>query len=209
MFDTGVRVSELIRMTCRYLPDASDYPEGFNYYPLRVPGSKPYDGGNYKMRDTIISRPALARIQRYHSTAEYRLAKGWNMFDPNKPIFLNVHGEPLSKQSFYDGVKAAWSRQGENPDEIYPHRLRHGTGYSVLKSEFGKELLDNLLILKGMLGHESIKTTEIYSSIPIVIVQSLSNRQEVKFRYEEADEIYRATYLPGYKNIQKRGRRKC
>lgn len=209
MFDTGVRISELIRLTRQHLPDESHYPDWFNYYPLRVPGSKPFDGGNYKMRDTIISRPMLARIRRYHSTPEYRLAKDWDVYDPDKPIFLNVNGEALSKHSIYDGVKTAWKRQGENPSEIYPHRLRHGTAYSVLKSELGKELLDNLLILKGMLGHESIKTTEIYSSIPIVVLQSLTACQEVKFRYEEADEIYRVTYLAAYKNTQKRGRRKC
>lgn len=107
MFDTGVRISELIRITRRYLPDPNNYPEEFNYYPLRVPGSKSSSKNTFKMRDTIISRPMLARIRRYHSTSEYMLAKDWKMYDPDKPIFLNVNNKALSKQSVYDGIKAS------------------------------------------------------------------------------------------------------
>lgn len=207
IFDTGVRISELIRFKQKHLPSLEDYPAGANYYLLRVSGSKSYDGNTFKMRDTIISRPMLARLQRYHSTPEYKLARSWNLYDPEKPVFLNVKGEPLSKSSVYKTIKSAWIRQGGAPEKASPHRLRHGTAFSVLRSEFGRELLDNLLILKGMFGHEDIKTTEIYSQIPIVVMQFLASRQDIRLRYEEADQIYQLTYLPGYKHIEKRGRR--
>lgn len=71
MFDTGVRISVLGRLTTRMLPRESDWPESVNYYPLIVPGSKPYRGNEFKFRYTIVSRPMLARIRRYHATPTY------------------------------------------------------------------------------------------------------------------------------------------
>jgi integrase/recombinase XerD len=208
MFDTGVRVSEMIRLTQKQLPKENDYPKGVNYLCLHIEGSKSYDGSQFKMRDTIISRPMLSRIRRYHSSLNYKLAKDWSLDDPEKPVFLNVNGEKLTKDAIYDCIKTAWKRQGGESDEMSPHRLRHGTAYSVLTSEYGKELLDNLIILKGMLGHSDIRTTEIYSSIPIVVTQSLCRKEDIKARYEEAGEIYQSTYLPHYKHTEKRGHKK-
>lgn len=209
MYDTGVRVSELIRLTNQLLPNENDWPEEVNYYPLVVPGSKSYDGDKYKYRYTIISRPMLARVRRYQSNQSYVFAAGWSMFDPHKPVFLNTHGDALTVDSVQKAIKAAWVRQGRNKDEMSPHRLRHGTAYSVLQSEFGKELLDNLLILKNMLGHESIRTTEIYTSIPINALRSLAGKQQVRLKYEEAQQIYDATYLPARLHRERRGHGKC
>jgi integrase/recombinase XerD len=208
MYETGVRVSELVRLARSCLPNESDWPDYVNYYPLLVPGSKPYRGGKHKFRYTIISKPALARVNRYHSSLAYKLAKGWSMFDQEKPLFLNVNGERLTEAAVYKGIKAAWLRQGGNPTEMSPHRLRHGTGFSVLRSEFGRDLLDNLLVLKGMLGHADVKTTEIYASIPIAALQSIRDHKQVHPRYAEADEIFRATYLPARLQTEKRGHRK-
>jgi integrase/recombinase XerD len=207
LFDTGVRVSELTRLTNNLLPNESDWPKDVNYYPLKVPGSKPYDGSKYKYRYTIISRPVLARVRRYHSSQEYTLSK-WRIYDPYKPTFLTVHGEALTVDSVQQSINAAWIRQGRNHKEISPHRLRHGTAYSVLQSEFGKELLDNLLILKSMLGHERINTTEIYTSIPIAALRSIGGKQQIRFKYEEAQQIYDATYLPARMHKERRGHSK-
>ncbi|HWT03139.1 MAG TPA: tyrosine-type recombinase/integrase [Pyrinomonadaceae bacterium] len=206
MYDTGVRVSELVRLTNRYLPQESDWPEEVNYYPLLVPGSKPYDGRKYKYRYTIISRPVLARVRRYHATPEYIMAKAADMPGPDKPVFLNVHGGPLTKDSVQKGIRDAWLRQGGRFREVSPHRLRHGAAFSILQSEFGKELLDSMLILKGVLGHSQLSTTEIYSAIPVTALQSVAGRREVRLKYREAQDIYDATYLPRYMNTERRGR---
>lgn len=206
-YDTGVRVSELIRLTNRYLPDESHWPEEVNYYPMLIPGSKARNG-KFKFRYTIISRPMLARVRRYHAGLRYKSAKRWAMDDREKPVFLNVRGTELTEDSIYKCIKEAWIRQGGDPTQVSPHRLRHGTAYSVLRSELGKRFHDKLLVLKGLLGHASISTTEIYSAIPIAALESLYGDGQSKLRYAEADEIYQATYLPEYKNVEKRGHRK-
>jgi integrase/recombinase XerC len=203
MYDTGIRVSELVRLSCNALPNESDWPDEVNYYPLLIPGSKPYDGSKFKYRFTIISRPMLARVRRYHSSARYTLVKGWGVFEPEKPMFLTTHGRPLTIDSVQKAIKAAWTRQGGSEREMSPHRLRHGTAFSVLQSEFGKELLDKMLVLKSILGHSNISTTEIYSAIPITALQSLKGKRHVRF--EEAQRIYEDTYLPERSHKERRG----
>jgi integrase/recombinase XerD len=207
IYDTGVRVSELIRLTNKYLPDERDWPEEVNYYPMLIPGSKAR-GGKIKYRYTIISRPMLARVRRYHATLGYKLAKNWGMYADEKPTFLNVHGEKLTRDSVYKGIRDAWERQQMTATGVSPHRLRHGAAYSVLRSELGKKLLDKMLILKSMLGHASISTTEIYAAVPVAALESLCRGQQAKIKHAEADEIYKATYLPGHKHVERRGHNK-
>jgi integrase/recombinase XerC len=205
MYDTGVRVSELVRMTNDLLPKEKDWPEDVNYYPLLVPGSKPYDNRPYKYRYTIISRPMLARMNRYHATTPYLFAKDFSLYDPNRPSFLNVHGRPLSKDSVQKAIDDAWLRQGGNASEMSSHRLRHGLALSILRSELGKDLHDNFLILKNMLGHARISSTEIYAAIPIAALRSLMGKQQVRLKYDEAEQILAATYLPLNQHKERRG----
>lgn len=205
MYDTGVRVSELVRMTNDIMPNESDWPEDVNYYPLLVPGSKSRDSRKPKYRFTIISRPVLARINRYHSTPKYLFARGFSLYDPTRPTFLNTRYKPLSIDSVQKAISDAWKRQGGNPKEISPHRLRHGTAVSILRSELGKELHDNFLILKSMLGHAHISSTEIYAAIPIAALRSLMGKQQIRLKYDEAQQIYDATYLPIHQHKEKRG----
>lgn len=205
MFDTGVRVSELVRLTNRYLPEERDWPDGANYYILEVPGSKSYDRSKYKFRYTILSRPVLARVRRYQSTHEYMLTKDWGIYNPDKPVFLNVFGEELSIDSVQKCIEAAWARQGRLKNEMSPHRLRHGMAYSVLRGEFGKELLDSLLVVKSSLGHARMKTTEMYTSIPVTALRSLADKQQIRLKHEEAQRIYDATYLPARAHKERRG----
>lgn len=210
IYDTGVRVSELVRMTKGCLPSEDNWPADVNYYPLLVPGSKARRGQKVKNRYTILSRPMLARVRRYHSSRQYALAGNWSLFDPEKPLFLNVHGGHLTENSIRKTIKSSWSRKVGSAvsENVGPHRLRHGTGLSVLLSEFGKDLVDNLIILKSMLGHEHIQTTEVYASIPIAALQSIMGERKVRLRFEEADRIYQSTYLPVSKHTEKRGYRR-
>jgi hypothetical protein len=65
--------------------------------------------------------------------------------------------------------------------------------------------LDNLLILRGMLGHNQIETTERYAHIPIVAV--LKDRAVVE-RYAEAERIYEQTIRYPKDETERRGRQR-
>jgi integrase/recombinase XerC len=47
IYDTGVRISELVRLRRSCLPDEDSWPKDVNYYPLMVSGSKPREKAVY------------------------------------------------------------------------------------------------------------------------------------------------------------------
>lgn len=202
IFDTGVRVSEVARVLKTDLPDWRHYPEGQMYFPLLVRGSKGR-GGNIKERYTIISRPLLSRIARHHNTKGYLF--NFDFDEREKPALLNVFSERWTE----DAIEAliARGRDRARLAAASAHRLRHGTSYSILRSEHGKTLLDNLLVLQRVLGHNKIETTEIYTHIPAPVLQQLRSnygQPEFQTRYEEAQQIFDSTYLPEKKEPPKR-----
>lgn len=204
MFDTGVRVSELCRINRDALPDLRLWPEQ-PYYPIAIPGSKGRHGSHIKLRESIISHAMLTRIRKYHHSRAYYGARGWTTEDPSKPLFLSVNGQRLTGSGVRKSLQAAAKRQQLDPSSVSPHRLRHGAGFSVLRSDLGPTLLDNLLILRGMLGHNQIETTERYAHIPIVAV--LKDRAVVE-RYAEAERIYEQTIRYPKDETERRGRQR-
>lgn len=201
IFDTGVRISELCRLNRSTLPLATDWPVQ-PYYPLKVAGSKGRTGDRIKMRETVISHPMLVRVRKYHKTRAYLSAIDWAHDDPSKPMFLSVNGDRLSSSGVQKAISTAGEKQAMPHGSISPHRLRHGAAFSVLRSDLGPQLIDNLLILRGMLGHNQITTTEAYANIPLAAI--LKDRSVIA-RHVEAQEIFDATFLYPREELENRG----
>jgi integrase/recombinase XerD len=202
IYDTGMRISEVSRVRKTDLPDWRHYPNGQMYFPLLVKGSKGR-GGKFKERQTIITKALLARIARHHNTKAYMF--NFDFEDNEKPALLNVFGEPWTDDAIEALIRRA--RDRARFSEASAHRLRHGTAYSVLKSEHGQSMLDNLIILQKMLGHNNIDTTQIYTNIPApVLAQIRSNYGQAEFqtRFEESQLIFDRTYRPEKKEPPKR-----
>jgi integrase/recombinase XerD len=194
MYDTGLRISEVPRVLLVDLLDWHHYPDGQMYFPLLVRGSK---GRNRQIKEryTIISRPMLSRLAKYHNTHGYLF--NFDFEEKEKPALLNVFNEAWTEKSLQAVISRA--RDRAKMLKASPHRLRHGTAYSVMGSEHGKSLLDCLVVVQQMLGHTDIKTTERYSDIPAVIIRQImesQSTQDVKTRYEEAQRILDSTFLP-------------
>lgn len=206
MFDVGARISEVLRLRWCDLPDEREYAQGAKYFPLKVFGSKGR-GGNIKERISIISSPVLARIRRYHNSPGYRFSPHFKFDDKTKPVFLSANNSLLSARNFNEQVRAAARRAGLNPAEFSAHKFRHGAAYSILKSELGNDYLDKLALVQQLFGHQQIRTTEIYASIPPAILEQLNNNKTVVSKYEESKQIYEATYLPPARHLERRGHR--
>jgi integrase/recombinase XerD len=205
MYDTGMRVSEVARAKLIDLPNVDEYPDDTDYYPLFVRGSKGR-GGKVKERYTIISRPMLSRLRLYHNTPAYRDCIQWKLED--KPLLLNADGNELTSGGLRKAIRDARARS-DIVEKLGPHKLRHGTAFSVMSSDLGDTLVDNLLLVKSLLGHSKLSTTEkTYTVIPAPVLHQIreANKQAGRSRIDDANDILKATYLSRQKHTaHKRG----
>lgn len=206
LFDSGLRVSEVQRVTKDDIDALDRFPDEVNYLPLLVRGSKGRYGNQIKERYSLISRAVYERIKRYHSTLHYKAA--WPV-DGAKPAFLNTQKAPLTKKAITKQIGDAAKRAGFPPRTVSPHRLRHGTAHSILQGESGQDFLEKLVLVQMQLGHADISSTEGYAHLGPYIMAKLSalnDNEEVKARFQEAQEIYDLTYLAAKFHRERRGR---
>ena len=146
LFSCGLRVSELVNLR---FSDVS-----LNDKFLRIVGK-----GN-KERLVPISDAALREMQLW-------------LFDRNlmkvKPgeqeyVFLNRRGAHLTRTMILVMIKRTAEEAGITKT-VSPHTLRHSFATALLKGGA------NLRAIQEMLGHENIKTTQIYTHIDITILR--------------------------------------
>jgi len=190
LYDLGLRVSELVRVTKDDIDELEHLPAELAYLPLMVRGSKG-SAGEIKERTVIITRAVYARIKKYHSSPRYRFAS----YKGVKPAFLNTHDRPMTIKGIQKLIADAARRVGFKSKTVSPHRLRHGTALTFLTGELGDDHVQKLMLIKEQFGHELISTTNIYAGVsPVLFLDELGARY-VKPRYLEAKKIYEATYL--------------
>jgi len=142
LYATGMRVSELVRLTFAQL----NLSAGF----VRVYGKG--------AKERLIPLGDLAReyLERYLREARPILSQGRD----TPFVFLNRHGQPLTRQRFWQIIKDYARRVGIT-SEISPHVLRHSFATHLL--ERGADLR----AVQMMLGHASLATTQIYTHLDV------------------------------------------
>lgn len=208
LFDTGIRVSEVPRILKSDIPDLSQYGDGDVYFPLVIRGSKG-SGGNIKMRTTYITRPMIQRINQLHNRNKVYL-KAKATYKNDIPCFLNVHGNRLTKNAISNLLRKSSLRAGLDPKMYSSHKYRHSFAVSVLNSEYDKELTNKLVMTREALGHNDIRTTQIYTSIHTGTLNKLRKDNEkikIVFRFEEAQKILDCTFKPQKHHTERRGRK--
>lgn len=181
LFDSGLRRSELPRVTLADINAAIKFnseefvasehanPVTPQYSPLFVKGSKGR-ANQIKPRWTLVSKPTLMRIRKYHSSPLYKRHSRKYTDPDSTPAFFNAQGLPFSAKSISKLVERLSKRaitNGALSKSISPHKLRHGNAYAILQSEdLGVDFLDRLVIVQKNFGHNQLSTTEMYTSIP-------------------------------------------
>jgi integrase/recombinase XerD len=139
LYATGMRVSELVSLDC------GDVNVDDDVVKCRGKGDKqrqiPF---GQKARDALLHYIASGRTQ--------LLGKR-----ENAALFLNHHGDRLTRQGFWLIIKS-YARQA-GIEKITPHTLRHS---------FATHLLSNgadLRSVQELLGHSSIATTQVYTHV--------------------------------------------
>jgi integrase/recombinase XerC len=149
LYSTGIRVSELV---------------GLNVDDLDMDGEAMHvRGKGRKERLVPLGSHARQAIARYVDLLRQdpRFRQLWNPDGtpvPDRPLFLNKHGERLSSRSVRRKLDKYLRMVGLDPT-ISPHTLRHS---------FATHLLDNgadLRSVQELLGHQSLSTTQVYTHL--------------------------------------------
>jgi len=140
MYASGLRISEVIQLQLAgvFLEDSF----------LRVRGKG--------RKERIIPFGAAARdkLSAYLERDRPALVKN----NSDDFVFLNYHGQPLTRQGLWKIIKAYGRKVGVGA-VLTPHVLRHSFATHLVES--GADLRSVQL----MLGHASISTTEIYTHV--------------------------------------------
>lgn len=143
LLNTGMRVSELVQLD----HFSVQMSEGATHVTVIGKGNKE--------RVLKLNRTAEQALTAY-LTDRKALAKSGQ-----DALFVNRFGTRISRKAVYDIVKK-YVRIAKLPPKaasISPHKLRHTLATMLLKNG------ENLRVVQEILGHSSIKTTEIYTHV--------------------------------------------
>lgn len=138
LYATGIRVTELVNL------DVGDVNLDLGY--IKCNGNKE--------RIIPIGKIALNALKVYINNFRKEFVKD----ESEKALFLNFHGERMTRQGFWKIIKH-YATKANIEKEITPHTLRHS---------FAAHLIENGADLKSvqqMLGHSDISTTQIYAEM--------------------------------------------
>ena len=140
LYSSGLRVSELLNLEVNNIDFEMNFVRCF--------------GKGSKERVVPLSDIATNALSDYINVYRNTLVKN----KVTNVLFLNSRGEKLSRQGFFKILKQLALEKNINKD-ISPHVIRHS---------FATHLINNgadLRSVQTMLGHENIKTTQIYTHV--------------------------------------------
>lgn len=139
LYASGMRVSELVSLNLEdILKDG--YVRAF--------------GKGHKERIIPIHQRAVLAVDEYLKSGRPSLAAGRG----EKALFLNRRGERLTRQGFWQILKA-YAKSAELGDDVTPHTLRHSFATHMLSG--GADLRS----VQELLGHANISTTQVYTHL--------------------------------------------
>ncbi|WP_165423734.1 tyrosine recombinase [Ktedonosporobacter rubrisoli] len=147
LYSTGMRASEIVSLNMADCEIA------------RARVLCPVHSGQLKRERVLpLSSLAIEAMQRYLTDGRPRLARRTG----ESALFLNHHGERLTRQGFWLIIKG-YARQAGITD-LTPHMLRHSFAFLMLQE--GKELR----FVQELLGHAHISTTQVYRHLALATV---------------------------------------
>ena len=140
MYASGLRVSELVNLNVNDINLTDEYVRIFRK--------------GKKERIVPFSESTTKLLDKYINIYRNSLLKGYL----TDKLFISSYGKGMTRQGFFKNLKLIAKNKGITKD-FSPHTLRHS---------FATHLIENgadLRSIMELLGHENIKTTQIYTHI--------------------------------------------
>lgn len=143
LYDSGCRVQELANLRVRDVV-------------VDNPAVLILTGKGNKVRRVPLMKNTLTLLQHY--LQEHSLDKDWKK---DYPLFINKQRNKLTKEGIAyiisQYVGSARRMSASMPEKVTPHMFRHSKAMHLLQAGV------SLIYIRDFLGHEDIKTTEIYA----------------------------------------------
>ena len=144
LYSTGIRVSELIGIRVKDLS-------------LHEPHTLLVHGKGKKSRYVPLMKDSIPIIQDYLKMMGYQSPEKLDEW-----LFINHMGRQFTRQGVNYIIKkyGAMARESSPdliPDSLSPHKMRHTAAMELVDSGV------DLIYIRDLLGHVSVKTTEIYA----------------------------------------------
>lgn len=147
LYGTGMRISELVRLS---LADLAQLDDGI----LRAFGK------GSKERIVPVGRFARQALAAWLAAAGRgtMAPERWATRDDAEAVFLNQRGRRLTRQGAWLILRGHGDRAGLR-DRLWPHVLRHSCATHML--DHGADIR----VVQELLGHASIATTQVYTRV--------------------------------------------
>ncbi|NSY40130.1 tyrosine-type recombinase/integrase [Leisingera sp. ANG59] len=149
---TGLRISELTNVRVR------DISQDGGQILVRGKGNK----------ERIVFVPNRELQEELKHFLEARYAQGGS----SAPLFLNTEGRRLRSATFRKRLRALSRRLGIEP-HLTPHRFRHSAATLLIEEGI------DIRMVQALLGHASLRTTEIYVRVSNTALQNALERADV------------------------------
>ncbi|WP_371764257.1 tyrosine recombinase XerC [Massilia sp.] len=150
LYSSGLRVSELAGLDVHHVPARDGQPASLGWLELEAQEVVVTGKGN-KMRRVPVGGPACAALEAW-------LAVRPPARDGSAALFLSARDTRISPRVVQYRLKAHAHKAGM-PVHVHPHVLRHSFASHVLQSS------GDLRAVQELLGHASITSTQIYTSL--------------------------------------------
>ena len=144
LYDTGLRVSELVYLNMREV----DLAQGA----LRVTGK------GQKQRIIPFGEYAQEALDDYMEVTRAQLLARSGGIRTSSYVFVTRRGSAMTRQAFWKNIKK-YALLANITKDISPHKLRHSFATHMLERGM------DLRIVQTLLGHSDISTTQIYTHV--------------------------------------------
>jgi integrase/recombinase XerC len=153
LYSSGLRVSELVSLDAAYVQEDGYASPGWIDY---AGGEVTVTGKGSKKRVVPVGAAALEALRAWLAVRPQLLRAEQDT--ARHALFLSLRGKRMTARMVQVRIKAHALALGI-PSDVHPHVLRHSFASHVLQSS------GDLRAVQEMLGHASISSTQVYTSL--------------------------------------------